>query len=1666
VKFRVHLILSLALLLAISPVLGLFPGEAKAASGTRVAVIQSLKGTVTVKKAGGAKEFQAFAKMSLNEGDVLKTGKDSSVVLQFANGTSEDDRMTVAANTTLTFSKLSDKSGTRTKVSMWNGSAWVDVKSIASPNDEFTLETPTAVMGVRGTHLLVSVDPVTGATRLTVVAGVVNAQPTGNGEARDVKPGDNALVVKEEDKGEVIIAPADLNLLMQQSDSTIVEAIVAAAAEIAAENRDKLDQYLEGAEEASDLDRMRSNIESLLGAIVESAIRNGVITEERASELIAEAETRAGVQVDLTKKTLTLTEAEKQRQEEQRKRQEELRSQREEERQAKEAERRRNEALLRDLENSRRAKEEANRQAEEERRQRAETGYLSQLSEEERQRYEQDRNQLGDAGQTSEETQSPTGGSGSGGNNGGNNGGSQPPAVFPDFLSGWESTAGSNQILWHEFSLEDMTAYGLNLPQKVPSMQLTLQFDDTSYTIQAFRVYESMSTAAVTESPPVPPIAQWTASGTFKTLTLSEGLNFIALVPVPKGTLDMQPEPAETPAMLVIHNGEPAGDFYVNEQKKAGKIGPDSYLVAIPDPSESVKIGHYFSELFFDVVVTGDNGTEVEPDEYGHQIIRWNSSLKQSRVTHLSVDVYNVFTGIRQKSYTLTLTEDNGMASSSALWKIDLLADGSLHSSMNYEFDEYENIFFTFADTPVTALKLEPLTTQRDDYNYEAYLDGEPLQINNYVIQVPVAEGANEVAVVVRPKDEAESSRAAVFVFYVWKQMPYEVLENVILDGESVFDPYYGQSVAVVPPGEDTVALSIQTNLNAGNWKLFDVQAEQIVEPDSLYHYTLTLQDEWNWFVLFTEENSQMYPVGIYYGQPLHMNALEFRFLDENTQDVLLSWDAFDPDEEHFSIEFDGTEQQLPDEVTLHYEFEPQAGFFYDYVLKVKSSGDWTELSTDSFHLPPGVTEVKLLVRTYAYATEALVYERIYSFNITRIEEDESTSGPELIESLLVLDSGLEELEASWVSARMINETLGEIEHTYRVLADPNDFFVFLDLDFMDAVNSVEAWNDQQVEWLPIFEDTNIGRLVYNIQLSPTPYTVVYVRYNTGDQWEALRVVIARETSPPLDMSIDEFELLNAESWLPSLMAGEDRIYALVSPTEIDGSEVIAYAHTASKPFTDYTVLGDDGKVMPYTEGWGYTLELEEGWNELEIVVRDVAHLLQPRTYTLTIWYGDEAPEGFDSFTVVTVPNQLSVGQPYYDPMLYYVDLEPYMESVRFRPISMNADFAVESVYAADGTELMPDQDGYYFIGMEDANPEGEVLVTAVLLSSSGRTFAYQIGFVPKMEANALMHVEVTDTTNYPFTELGNAYFSGDSAHFQLTSGNKDFWLRPVIRNDHEAWRVLINEEEVYLDDDGREKALVENYKPGSSAPVLIQIISASGNHVQNYYLHLTDQPVLCSEEILPGLDCAAGYYNGSIPVNWVLDEVSYHSDPVYGTQLRKVYFAQLPADLNAMTVEFQLDLSILDAKLVKGEATVIEAVYSNTPYSLPLEEGENYFSLYYSDGADTYYFFDFYIQAGPFITALWTSNEEEFVQTSDREFEVAVGSESVEVIFWPFYYHFSLYMNAYPMDSEMDAWIGEDGRLYIEGLKYGKNNIIRLEAEDPAGGLHDYFLYIWYGLA
>ncbi len=481
-------------LLIALPLNGLFSGEAHAAT-SRVAVIKELKGTVKVKKAGGSKEFTAFAKMSLNEGDIVTVGSDGSAVLQFANGTDEDDRMTVASDSKLTFSKLSTRKGTTTKVSLWSGSAWVDVKSIQSSSDEFTLETPTAVMGVRGTHLNVFVDPITGLTITTVGAGVVQASTNTNDpnkrETKLVYPTQQVTVTNGQPnpstQTNVFITQMDLSQLVSNASPALIEAIMRAAGEIAKENQEKLKQYESALSTAGQdleaLQRFGNNLSNLIGAIADQAVKQGKASQADLQKLVDEANKQSGTNVDLTKKQLQLTADELKKQEEQRKlleQQQKLKQQQLEQEKLKQQKELMDKLLKQkeELEKQRQAAIlEAQKKAAEE--------YQKKLSELEKQRFLADQKKL-------QPTPSPStsGGSSSGG-------GSTPPLSQDATLSGLTiakysglssptavpSASAQTLTVYPSFS-PTATAYNAEVPAEVSHLNVKATVNDASATVK------------------------------------------------------------------------------------------------------------------------------------------------------------------------------------------------------------------------------------------------------------------------------------------------------------------------------------------------------------------------------------------------------------------------------------------------------------------------------------------------------------------------------------------------------------------------------------------------------------------------------------------------------------------------------------------------------------------------------------------------------------------------------------------------------------------------------------------------------------------------------------------------------------------------------------------------------------------------------------------------------------------------------------------------------------------------------------------------------------------------------------------------------------------------------------------------------------------------------
>ncbi|MFC3799779.1 cadherin-like beta sandwich domain-containing protein [Cohnella sp. GCM10012308] len=408
-KLSMYLLAALLLLL---PVSAAFGGEAHAASSSRIAVIKQLSGDVQVQKAGGSKLFKAFAKLSLNQGDKLITGSKGSAVLQFANGTSEDDKFTVGENATLTFSKLSDKKGTVTKVSMLKGTAWVDVKSIKSQDDDFKLETPTAIMGVRGTAFLARVNPETGGTNTSVMSGVVRFTSE-NGEKQGSGTGESGGKTGSSGVKTIDLYPTqqlsldstsgtdlselttlvDIEEIVKNASPEIIEAILRSKEKIDEENRQTVEKFKQSGVPAGlqqQLAQFIQNTQELLGVIAKQAIEQKKIDEQLVKKIEQQEQTSFGLDKDQLSQ---LSEKEKAKQEKARQLAEEAAKKKaaEEAAKLKELADKINAAALKAIEAAKLAQVEANRLAAEEAKRKAEEELLKKLNEQQKQQYQTDK---------------------------------------------------------------------------------------------------------------------------------------------------------------------------------------------------------------------------------------------------------------------------------------------------------------------------------------------------------------------------------------------------------------------------------------------------------------------------------------------------------------------------------------------------------------------------------------------------------------------------------------------------------------------------------------------------------------------------------------------------------------------------------------------------------------------------------------------------------------------------------------------------------------------------------------------------------------------------------------------------------------------------------------------------------------------------------------------------------------------------------------------------------------------------------------------------------------------------------------------------------------------------------------------------------------------------
>jgi hypothetical protein len=155
-----------SLLLALGLVTAATAAEASAPSGTAIAVIQQSEA-----QGSGGKRMLA-PQGPVYSGDRILTGSIGQAQLRFRDGT----KLVVGPNSSMiidAFVFADDNTARQVSVNVVRGA--LRFMTGGSPKDAYSITTPTATIGVRGTEFDVSVDPTQGGTtRVAVFSGATN----------------------------------------------------------------------------------------------------------------------------------------------------------------------------------------------------------------------------------------------------------------------------------------------------------------------------------------------------------------------------------------------------------------------------------------------------------------------------------------------------------------------------------------------------------------------------------------------------------------------------------------------------------------------------------------------------------------------------------------------------------------------------------------------------------------------------------------------------------------------------------------------------------------------------------------------------------------------------------------------------------------------------------------------------------------------------------------------------------------------------------------------------------------------------------------------------------------------------------------------------------------------------------------------------------------------------------------------------------------------------------------------------------------------------------------------------------------------------------------------------------------------------------------------------
>lgn len=151
------------------------------AAKASIATLSAVKGKVVFKASGDSEWKSAYDKATAGEGDTIRTGADSSVIIKFNDGSMTK----LGPLAILKLDKVGGVGGPSTSLNVNNGKLWSRVRKQGAEST-FNVKTPTAVAGVRGTFF--STEAQTDASQVDVFDGIVQVSSVADPNASvDVK---------------------------------------------------------------------------------------------------------------------------------------------------------------------------------------------------------------------------------------------------------------------------------------------------------------------------------------------------------------------------------------------------------------------------------------------------------------------------------------------------------------------------------------------------------------------------------------------------------------------------------------------------------------------------------------------------------------------------------------------------------------------------------------------------------------------------------------------------------------------------------------------------------------------------------------------------------------------------------------------------------------------------------------------------------------------------------------------------------------------------------------------------------------------------------------------------------------------------------------------------------------------------------------------------------------------------------------------------------------------------------------------------------------------------------------------------------------------------------------------------------------------------------------